>query len=131
MIARIAPAFSRRRKLAGIIIRLAVPGSGTALLLRLLLAVRLAAAGAARLCAILGSGLARSVEHVASRYRGYCDRLLLANLDDRNLRDMGIDRRTVGSDSSMSFWRLSEPLGMGGAPERRRGGRYAGDDFTC
>jgi len=81
---------------------------------------------AARLHTILGRTLARSVEHVISWYQGFRDRQLLASLDDRQLRDIGIDRATVGSDSTTSFWLLREPVGTDCAVERRLG-RHAGD----
>jgi uncharacterized protein YjiS (DUF1127 family) len=37
---------------------------------------------------------------------GFRDRRLLARLDDRMLRDLGIDRALVDDDSTASFWRL-------------------------
>jgi uncharacterized protein YjiS (DUF1127 family) len=60
------------------------------------------------------------VGHVLSWYQGYRDRQLLASLDDRNLRDIGVNRCVVGGDSSVSFWRLREPFGQDRAAERRR-----------
>jgi len=63
-------------------------------------------ARAARFHTILGCRLGRLVEHVISWNRGYRDRQLLASLDDRQLRDMGIDRATVENDRSPPFWRF-------------------------
>jgi uncharacterized protein YjiS (DUF1127 family) len=34
------------------------------------------------------------------------DRRLLASLDDRTLRDIGLDRASVDRESTTSFWRL-------------------------
>jgi uncharacterized protein YjiS (DUF1127 family) len=34
------------------------------------------------------------------------DRQLLASLDERTLRDIGIDRAAVKDDCTTSFWRL-------------------------
>ncbi len=61
---------------------------------------------AARFHTILGRTLARLVKHVISWYQGYRHRQLLVNLDDRMLRDIGIDRAAAESDSTNSFWRL-------------------------
>ena len=63
-------------------------------------------ARAARFRTILGRRLARLVERVIAWDRGYRDRQFLASLDNRQLRDIGIDRATVGSDSAASFWRF-------------------------
>ena len=35
-----------------------------------------------------------------------CDRRLLASLDDRMLRDIGLDRGSLGRETTASFWRL-------------------------
>ena len=40
--------------------------------------------------------LARWLEHLIAWYQGFADRRLLASLDDRQLRDLGIDRSAVG-----------------------------------
>lgn len=61
---------------------------------------------AARSGAFPGRTLARLVERVISWYRGYRDRRLLAGMDDRMLRDIGIDRATAGSERTTWFWRL-------------------------
>jgi uncharacterized protein YjiS (DUF1127 family) len=34
------------------------------------------------------------------------DRIYLASLDDRQLRDMGLDRRMVADESTTKYWRL-------------------------
>ena len=52
--------------------------------------------------------LARWAEHLIAWYQGFADRRLLASLDDRLLRDLGIDRSAVGGDSTASYWRLRE-----------------------
>jgi uncharacterized protein YjiS (DUF1127 family) len=64
------------------------------------------ASAAARLRTILGRTLVRLVEQVIARDQRRRDRRLLAILDDRMLRDIGIDRATAESDSTTSFWRL-------------------------
>jgi uncharacterized protein YjiS (DUF1127 family) len=46
------------------------------------------------------------VERVISRYECARDRRLLASLDDRMLRDIGIDRGAVENDGTTWFWRL-------------------------
>ena len=56
--------------------------------------------------AILGRTLIRLVEHVILWDQCRRDHRLLASLDDRSLRDIGIDRATAESDSTTSFWRL-------------------------
>ena len=61
---------------------------------------------AARFRTILGLTLVRLVEQVISWDQRRRDRRLLASLDDRSLRDIGIDRATAESDSTTSFWRL-------------------------
>ena len=52
--------------------------------------------------------LARWLEGLIAWCQGFADRRLLASLDDRQLRDLGIDRSTVGGDSTSSYWRLRE-----------------------
>jgi len=52
--------------------------------------------------------LARWAAHLIAWYQGFADRRLLASLDDRLLRDLGIDRSAVGGDSTASYWRLRE-----------------------
>jgi uncharacterized protein YjiS (DUF1127 family) len=54
----------------------------------------------------LGRGLARWIEHAISWYGTYRDRPRLARLDDRMLRDIGLDRNRADRDSTVSFWRL-------------------------
>jgi uncharacterized protein YjiS (DUF1127 family) len=63
--------------------------------------------------------LVRWAEHLIAWYQGFADRRLLASLDDRLLRDLGIDRSAVGGDSTASYWRLREPGGTDSALERR------------
>jgi uncharacterized protein YjiS (DUF1127 family) len=63
-------------------------------------------ARAARFRTILGRRLARLVERVIAWDRGYRDRQFLASLDDRQLRDIGIDRWALGRDGPTPFWRL-------------------------
>ncbi len=48
----------------------------------------------------------RLVAYVVSWDKCRRDRRLLANLSDRALHDLGIDRATVESDSANPFWRL-------------------------
>ena len=55
---------------------------------------------------ILGRTLVRLVEHVISCDQCRRDRRLLASLDDRTLRDIGIRRDSVERDSTSSLWRL-------------------------
>jgi uncharacterized protein YjiS (DUF1127 family) len=61
---------------------------------------------AARLRIILGRALTRLVESVISWNQCRRDRQLLASLDERTLRDIGIDRAAVKDDCTTSFWRL-------------------------
>jgi uncharacterized protein YjiS (DUF1127 family) len=56
--------------------------------------------------AVLGRTLIRWVERGMSWHRGCRDRQVLAALDDRMLRDIGIDRATAGSEHATWFWRL-------------------------
>jgi uncharacterized protein YjiS (DUF1127 family) len=50
--------------------------------------------------------LARLVGHVVSWDRRVRAGQMLASLDDRMLRDIGIDRATAESGSTASFWRF-------------------------
>ena len=55
---------------------------------------------------ILGSllgPLAASLSACAARGR---DRAHLASLDDRQLRDMGLERRMVADEGTVGYWRL-------------------------
>ena len=52
--------------------------------------------------------LARWAAHFIAWYQGFDDQRLLASLDDRLLRDLGIDRSAVGGDSTSLYWRLRE-----------------------
>jgi uncharacterized protein YjiS (DUF1127 family) len=61
---------------------------------------------AARVRAALGSALVRLVKGILSWDARIRDRQLLARLDDRALRDIGIDRAAVDDDSATGFWRL-------------------------
>lgn len=61
---------------------------------------------AARFRTILGRTLVRLVEPVISWDQRRRDRRLLASLDDRALRDIGIDRTTAERDGTTSSWRL-------------------------
>ena len=65
--------------------------------------------------------LARWLERLIAWYQGFADRRLLASLDDRQLRDLGIDRSAVGGDNTASYWRLGEPGRTDSALERHRG----------
>ena len=47
-------------------------------------------------------GWTKSIASWRERYRAAQH---LASLDDRALRDIGIDRATVENDSTVSFWR--------------------------
>ena len=53
-----------------------------------------------------GHALRRLGEHLVSWYLGWNDRRQLASLDDRMLRDLGIDRAAVDTESTVSHWRL-------------------------
>lgn len=64
-----------------------------------------------RLRTILVRGLVLLVGLVMSMYEGRRDRELLAGLDDRQLRDIGIDRAVVGGSDASGFWRAREPGG--------------------
>jgi uncharacterized protein YjiS (DUF1127 family) len=49
--------------------------------------------------------LVRWVARVSGWRKRRRDLRLLARLDDRSLRDIGIDRATVERESTVSFWR--------------------------
>jgi uncharacterized protein YjiS (DUF1127 family) len=61
---------------------------------------------AAHFRAGLGGALVRLVEGILSWDARVRDGQLLARLDDRMLRDIGIDRAAIENDSSTWFWRL-------------------------
>jgi uncharacterized protein YjiS (DUF1127 family) len=68
--------------------------------------------------------LARWARQLIAWYQGFADRRLLASLDDRQLRDLGIDRSAVGGDSTSAYWRLRESGrtdDLEGRPGRGRG----------
>jgi uncharacterized protein YjiS (DUF1127 family) len=46
------------------------------------------------------------MERVIAWHRRRPDRRRLARLDDRSLRDIGIERAAVEDESTVSFWRL-------------------------
>jgi uncharacterized protein YjiS (DUF1127 family) len=60
----------------------------------------------ARLRTSLAGGLVRLVEQVIAWHRRRREQRRLARLDDRSLRDIGIDRAAVEDESTVSFWRL-------------------------
>ena len=76
--------------------------------------------------AVLGLGLSRLLDLVVAWNRPRRDRQLLEGLNERILRDIGIESTGAERDSTMSFWRLR--LGSGLASDRRsarrRGGEY-------
>ena len=59
-----------------------------------------------RLRSSLARGLVRLMERVIAWHRRRPDRRRLARLDDRSLRDIGIERAAVEDESTVSFWRL-------------------------
>lgn len=61
---------------------------------------------AARFRAVLVGVLVRLVERAISWDERARDRRLLASLDDRMLRDIGIDRGAVENAGTTWFWRL-------------------------
>ena len=96
------------RKLVGIIVRTKRPEPAAARPHRPFPAARSATMRARRGTGkgiILNRTLAGLVEWLRAWNRRRRDRRLLAGLDDRVLRDMGIDRVAVERDSAMSFWR--------------------------
>jgi uncharacterized protein YjiS (DUF1127 family) len=98
MIARIGRTLSRNRQLAGFIFRGDTPrmGSGPC--------TATASENGAKTSGAV-SALRALVEHVVFWDRRVRARQMLASLDDRMLRDIGIDRATAESDSTTSFWR--------------------------
>jgi uncharacterized protein YjiS (DUF1127 family) len=54
----------------------------------------------------LGHLPARLVRHVIAWYRNRGAQRILARLNDRELRDIGIDRATINRDSTPAFWRF-------------------------
>jgi uncharacterized protein YjiS (DUF1127 family) len=60
----------------------------------------------ASLRAFFGRPLYRCLAHVSDWCRRHCDRKLLQRLDERALRDLGIDRSLVEKESAVPFWRL-------------------------
>src|SRR5258707_12619592 len=47
------------------------------------------------------------------------EQALLAYMDDRMLRDIGICRAMIDRDTATPFWRLRDPIGMGSVGARR------------
>ena len=80
-----------------------------------------------RFRAVLGLGLSRLLEFVVAWNRRSRDRQLLAEMNERSLRDIGIDSTTAERDSSMSYWRLRLGLGPGFAADRRSAVRRDGE----
>ena len=78
-----------------------------------------------RFRAVLGLGLSRLLEFVVAWNRRSRDRQWLAGLNERILRDIGIDSTTAERDRSMSYWRLH--LGPGFAADRRSAVRRDGE----
>src|SRR5579862_1694896 len=78
--------------------------------------------------AVLGLGLRRLLNLVVAWNRRTRDGQLLAGLNERILRDIGIESTMAERDTTMSFWRLR--LGSGLAADRRSarrgGGEYPG-----
>jgi uncharacterized protein YjiS (DUF1127 family) len=66
-------------------------------------------AGTRRLLPALARGLAAGAAIIVGWYQSFGDRRLLASLDDRQLRDLGLDRADLGVDSTASHWRLPGP----------------------
>jgi uncharacterized protein YjiS (DUF1127 family) len=46
------------------------------------------------------------LEHLIALVQAGRDGRLLASLDDRKLREIGVDRTVVENDSAASFWRV-------------------------
>lgn len=82
---------------------------------------------AGRFRAVLGLGLSRLLEFVVAWNRRRRDRQLLAEMNERSLRDIGIGSTTAERDSSMSYWRLRLGLGPGFAADRRIAVRRDGE----
>jgi uncharacterized protein YjiS (DUF1127 family) len=107
--ARIGPEIPEHGLVTELIYRAIPPESGAALQERSSPAgrsVRARAAGAAGCRALVRRALARSLEYVVAQYLDRRDRRRLARLDDRMLRDIGVERGAVERDSTASFWRL-------------------------
>ena len=81
-----------------------------------------------RFRAVLGLRLSRVLEFVVAWKGRRCDRQLLAGLNERSLRDIGIGSTTAEGDSAMSYWRLRLGRGPGFAADQRiairRDGEY-------
>jgi uncharacterized protein YjiS (DUF1127 family) len=54
--------------------------------------------------ALLAGGVVVGIEHVMSRAELSRSRRQLAQLDERLLRDIGLDRGTARFEASKSFW---------------------------
>jgi len=67
--------------------------------------------------------LTRWARQLIAWYQGFADRRLLASLDDRQLRDLGIDQSAVGGDSTSSYWHLRESDRTDNLEGRRGRGR--------
>lgn len=80
-----------------------------------------------RFRAVFGLGLSRLLEFIVAANRRSRDRQLLAKMNERSLRDIGIDSTTAEMDSSMSYWRLRLGLGPGFAADRRSAVRRDGE----
>jgi uncharacterized protein YjiS (DUF1127 family) len=77
--------------------------------------------------AVLGLGLRRLLEFAVAWNGRRRDRQLLAELNERSLRDIGIGSTTAERDSSMSYWRLHLGLEPGFAADRRIAVRRDGE----
>ena len=64
-------------------------------------------------------GLGRLFDLVVAWNRRRRDWQLLAGLNERNLRDIGMDGGMLARDSAMSFWRLRCGQDLGSAAGRR------------
>ena len=80
-----------------------------------------------RFRAVLGLRLSRLLEFVVAWKGRRCDRQLLAGLNERSLRDIGIGSTTAEGDSAMSYWRLRLGLGPEFAADRRIAVRRDGE----
>jgi uncharacterized protein YjiS (DUF1127 family) len=59
-----------------------------------------------RVWAVLLNSLIRAAEQIIAWGRRRRDRHLVADLNDRGLHDIGIDRAAAKTDTAMSFWRM-------------------------
>ncbi len=59
---------------------------------------------AGRIRAILARGFDRLIEQIGAWNKSRRDRYLLAGLNDRNLRDIGLESAAIRRDDSMSVW---------------------------